>query len=122
MLSEQIRKFLEDEEELEEEDGMGVISEETEAQFIALKQEFSSRDLMTISLSGIDDTINQFHLGTALRSGLLTVDKMSIVDIFGQVTDVDPTGLLNTIDGINEPKVSIGLSLEDETINPAVSC
>ena len=46
--------------------------------------EFRERELLSASLSGIDDYVNSFEQDGAIRAGLLEISEMNIVDAFGQ--------------------------------------
>lgn len=112
ILASQITRFLEKEDELDA-ISKGVLSEEEEEMFIKLRDEFSLRDLMTATLDGLDDYINDVNVNNAIKSGLIEITRLCIVDAFGQVMEINPTGLFTTNPG-DDPKVSVGLSLQNE--------
>ena len=109
-----IRRFLDEEADLDEQVAMnGVLDSDEELQFEQLINSFENRDLHTVTLSGIDDEINGFSEDLPMRSGTLQINKLSLVDAYGQVDTIRPEGLL-VAEGSNPPAVSIGISLENE--------
>ncbi len=115
IVSTQIRRFLDEEDQLDE-DGKGVLSDGENGEylmFLELMNEFRERELLSASLSGIDDYINSIELDGAIRAGLLKITKMNIIDAFGQITTVDGDGLFYSNDGGN-PRITVGLSLQNE--------
>ena len=115
IVSTQIRRFLDEEDQLDE-DGKGVLTGGENGEylmFVELMREFQHRELLSASLSGIDDYINSIELDGAIRAGLLKITKMNIIDAFGQITTVDGDGLFYSNDG-GSPKITVGLSLQNE--------
>ncbi len=115
IVSTQIRRFLDEEDQLDE-DGKGVLSDGENGEylmFIELMNEFRERELLSASLSGIDDYINSIELDGAIRAGLLKITDMNIIDAFGQITAVDGDGLFYSDDG-GSPRITVGLSLQNE--------
>ena len=115
IVSSQIRRFLDEEDQLDE-DGKGVLSEGEDGEylmFIELMNEFRERELLSASLSGIDDYVNSIEQDGAIRAGLLEISEMNIVDAFGQITVVDGDGLFYSNDG-GSPRITVGLSLQNE--------
>ena len=115
IVSTQIRRFLDEEDQLDE-DGKGVLTDGENGEylmFIELMNEFRERELLSASLSGIDDHINSIELDGAIRAGLLKISEMNIIDAFGQITTVDGDGLFYSNDG-GSPRITVGLSLQNE--------
>ncbi len=115
IVSTQIRRFLDEEDQLDE-DGKGVLTDGENGEylmFIELMNEFRERELLSASLSGIDDYINSIELDGAIRAGLLKISEMNIIDAFGQITTVDGDGLFYSNDG-GSPRITVGLSLQNE--------
>lgn len=115
IVSTQIRRFLDEEDQLDE-DGKGVLSDGENGEylmFIELMNEFRERELLSATLSGIDDYINSIELDGAIRAGLLKMSEMNIIDAFGQITTVDGDGLFYSNDG-GSPRITVGLSLQNE--------
>ena len=118
IVSKQIERFLESEDDLDENGNEGVLSDDEEEMFRLLREEFLSRDLLTVTLSGIDDRINGLSLNSAVRAGMLEIARISLVDAFGQISTINPLGLTTAdSDGLN-PKVSVGLSLQNQSDAP----
>ena len=67
---------------------MGVIDVELEEQLSALKDVFRNRDLLSATLAGIDESMNQFHEDNAIRAGVLKINRLVIIDAFGQSVGV----------------------------------
>ena len=115
IVSTQIRRFLDEEDQLDE-DGKGVLSDGENGEylmFLELMNEFRERELLSASLSGIDDYINSIELDSAIRAGLVKITKMNIIDAFGQITAVDGDGLFYSNDG-QSPRITVGLSLQND--------
>ena len=107
----QISRFLEDENELDESQE-GVLSTLEEAIFTKLKSDLSTRDLLSATLDGLDDFINSIESNDAIRAGLIEIDQLNLIDAFGQVEEINPTGLFKSNAG--QPRVNVGLSLQNE--------
>jgi len=107
----QINKFLKDENELDEEQN-GVLDVTEEDMLEQLVYDFKQRDLLSITLSGLDNKINQLSETHPIRAGLVEIVEMKIVDAFGNLREIRPEGLLN-FDSGQPPKVSVGLSLQN---------
>ena len=118
IVSKQIERFLESEDDLDENGNEGVLSDEEEEMFRLLKEEFLSRDLLSVTLSGIDDKINDFSIDSAVRAGMLEISRISIVDAFGQISIISPLGLTTPDSDGSNPKVSVGLSLQNQEDAP----
>lgn len=104
IIADQIERFLEEENELDKL-GIGVIEETDEVEINALCDAYRTRDMLTATLSGLDEELEKLHLEDPLRSGVMRLTKMSIVDSFGQVKELD---VLAT----NMQSPTVGLSLE----------
>ena len=118
IVSKQIERFLESEDELDEDGNEGVLSNDEEEMFHLLKEEFLSRDLLSVTLSGIDDRINGLSMDDAVRAGMLEITQISIVDAFGQISTVNPLGLTTLDSDGSNPRVSVGLSLQNQADTP----
>ena len=115
IVSTQIRRFLDEEDQLDE-DGKGVLSNGENGEylmFLELMNEFKERELLSASLSGIDDYINSIEFDSAIRAGLVKITKMNVIDAFGQITTVDGDGLFYSNDG-QSPRITVGLSLQND--------
>ena len=112
IVANQITRFLEAEDELDE-ISEGLLTEEEEDAFVRLRDdEFLGRDLLSATLDGLDEFVNDINNNTAIKSGLVEISKLSIVDAFGQVMVIDPTGLFTSTDGNDDPQVNVSLSLQ----------
>ena len=109
ILANRLERFLEEEAELDT-DGEGVLSPQDASAMEIMRQEYISRDLISISLSSIDEAIDEFSADLAIRSGRLIVDDISVIDAFGQVIEFQTSDVLN--------KVRVGLSLETPDDSP----
>lgn len=111
IVANQITRFLDAENELDELN-KGLLTEDEEDMFLKLRdEEFLQRDLLTATLDGLDDFINDLNNNTAIKSGLAEISKLTIVDAFGQTMEINPTGLF-TSSGGDDPQVHVGLSLQ----------
>lgn len=108
----QINKFLKDEDELDEIND-GVLDDDEENMLDQLVFDFKQRDLLSITLSGLDNKLNELSETHPIRAGLVEILQLKIVDAFGNLREIRPEGLLN-FDSGQPPKVSIGLSLQND--------
>ena len=107
IVEDQITRFLLEEEQLDGDAELGVIDVELEEQLSALKDVFRNRDLLSATLAGIDESIDQFHEDNAIRAGVLKINRLVIIDAFGQSVELDTEGIMSG--------VRVGLSLENQT-------
>ena len=105
LLADRLRRFLEEESILDENGEDGVINSDEAGAIQIMIDEYLHRDLLTISLSSIDEAIDEISADLALRSGSLEIKALSIIDAFGQVVEFQTTG--GFMDGVR-----VGLSLE----------
>jgi len=103
ILADRLRGFLDEEAELDA-DNDGVLTPEQAEGIEAMINEYLHRDLISISLSSIDEAIDEVSADLAIRSGSLTVDDISVIDAFGQVIEFQASEVMN--------QVRVGLSLE----------
>ncbi len=68
----QINKFLQDEDELDEIND-GVLEDEEEDMLDQLIFDFKQRDLLSITLSGLDNKLNQLSETHPIRAGLVEI-------------------------------------------------
>jgi len=114
----QIQKFLEHEVALDEE-GKGELSEDEVEYFEDLIREFKNRDLFTLTLNGLDDTINLHASELPTRAGLVKITRMELIDSYGQVRRIDPDGLTLEKDG-ELPEINVGLSVQNLADDPGL--
>ena len=103
ILADRLQGFLNEEAALDE-DGEGVLSPEDAEAIQQMIDEYLHRDLISISLSSIDEAIDEASGELALRSGRLSIDDISLIDAYGQVIEFQTSEVLN--------EVRVGLSLE----------
>ena len=69
LLADRLRRFLEEESILDENGDDGVITPDEAGAIQIMIDEYLHRDLLTISLSSIDEAIDEISADLALRSG-----------------------------------------------------
>ena len=103
ILADRLQGFLSEEAELDA-DNEGVLTPEQVKGIEAMINDYLYRDLISISLSSIDEAIDEASADLAIRSGSLTVDDISVIDAFGQVIEFQASEVMS--------QVRVGLSLE----------
>ncbi|MBT3771307.1 MAG: hypothetical protein HOE92_02655 [Euryarchaeota archaeon] len=112
IIADQIQRFLDEEHELDETDD-GVISDDVYLEISALIKAYRTRDMLSATLTGLDEELEKIHIDDPLRSGMMKITKMSVLDSYGQVKELDVTS-----PQMQSP--TVGLSLETVADNSTI--
>jgi len=76
-----------------------------------LSQAYKSVDLVSVIISGIDETLRKNLPEEALVAGIMELEDLHLIDAFGQVVDLD---IKNPASG-EEPSISLSLETSDDS-------